>query len=83
MQRMIDMDAIKGAIVWMVSITSTAIGTFSNKIVDMGFLPVKIETGAIDILLQRGAWTIGIIAGIVSVCYSIKNNRKKKKNVPD
>lgn len=76
---MVDLSSLRSALAAIISIVSAAIGSLANEIHKICKVPLMIETGVIDILLQRAAWTIAIIAGIISVINMMRNWRKKKK----
>jgi len=72
---MIDsIDPLKSA---LTSIGSAAIGTFSKycAIIPFGF--ISLET--VNIFFQHLAWTVAILAGIVSIINGCKTWFKKKK----
>jgi hypothetical protein len=78
--KMIELNNLKSGIAAVISFISAGFGTLLECIPgNYYFFPLMIEVGTVDVLLQRGAWTIAIIAGVVSVCNVIRNWFKKKK----
>ena len=76
MQRMIDINPLKSAIA---SILAALTGSASNY-----FSTILGTDPTIDTMLQRLAWTVAIIAGVVSIINSVRKWCKKdKKDVPD
>ena len=73
LKNMVDLSSLRSALAAIISIVSAAIGSLANDIHRICKVPLMIETGVVDILLQRAAWTIAIIAGIISVIIIIRN----------
>lgn len=81
--QMIDSDAIKTIVLAIVSIFSYLVSQIAGLISEVNFLPFVIEEGIIDIILERGARTIAILAGVVAIIKGFQSkheNRKNKKN---
>lgn len=73
MQRMIDINPLKSAIA---SILAALTGSVSN------YCSTMLGTDpTIDTMLQRLAWTVAIVAGVVSIINSIRKWCKKDKDV--
>ena len=74
MQRMIDINPLKSAIA---SILAALTGSVSN------YCSTLLGTDpTIDTMLQRLAWTVAIIAGVMSIINSVRKWCKKEKHVP-
>ena len=69
-----EISSIKSAIV---SITSAITGTAINQVDNL------MDSGlTIDNILQRGAWTIAILAGMVAVVNGVRKWKKPKNDEP-
>jgi EamA domain-containing membrane protein RarD len=79
---MIDSDLTKATIAAFISIVSASIGEIIFWVNEICLFPFVIKVGTVDILLQRAAWTIAILAGLISVATRIRTwvNVKKQNN---
>ena len=75
-----NIDPVKSAIA---SILSAAVGTFSEKIALKCALLNLTFPVPVDIAIQRLAWTVAILAGIISAWNGLMTARERyKKNHP-
>jgi len=81
--KMIESDALKTIILAIVSIFSYLASQFTGLISGIEILPFIIEESIVDLILERGARTIAILAGIVAIIRGIQSIRKNRKNKKD
>lgn len=80
---MIDSNTIKTIMLAIVSIFSYLASQVTGLISQIDFIPFVIEEGIIDLVLERGARTVAIAAGLVAIYkgfHSKHQNRKNKNN---
>ena len=80
---MIEKDALETIILAIVSIFSYLASLCSGLISGIDILPFIIEESVVDLILERGARTVAILAGIVAIIRGIQSIRKNRKSKKD
>ncbi len=80
--KMIDSYAIKTILLAIVSIFSYLVSQVTGFISTIDFMPVIIEEGIVDIILERAARTVAVAAGLVAIWkgFQSKQQQRKSKN---
>ena len=80
---MIEKDALETIVLAIVSIFSYLASLFTGLISGIEILPFIIEESVVDLILERGARTVAILAGLVAIIRGIKSIRKNRKSKKD
>ncbi len=78
--KMIDSDALKTIVLAFISMFSYLASQFTGLISQIDFMPFIVEEGIIDLILERGARTVAILAGMVAIIRGFQSSNKNRKN---